>query len=176
MSAVSSPELEDKFTSCVSLLGDEYQMEPKVITKNRRARHEYFIEDTFEAGIVLSGTEVKSLRLGRGNLNDSYAGIVEDEPFLYNCHISPYDFGNRFNHDPLRPRKLLLHKEEVRRLHGKIKEKGMTLVPLTLYFDQNNRVKVELALAKGKKLYDKREDLAKRDAKREMERAAKGRE
>ena len=150
-------------------------MEPKVITKNRRARHEYFIEDTLESGIVLSGTEVKSLRLGRGNLNDSYAGFEGEEVFLYNCHISPYDFGNRFNHDPLRPRKLLLHKAEIRRLHGKIKEKGMTLVPLSLYFDGNNRVKVELALARGKKLYDKRQDLAKKDAEREMARAVKGR-
>ncbi|HHU51933.1 MAG TPA: SsrA-binding protein SmpB [Firmicutes bacterium] len=150
-------------------------MEPRVITKNRRARHDYFIEDTLESGIVLSGTEVKSLRLGRGNLNDSYAGFEGEEVFLYNCHISPYDFGNRFNHDPLRPRKLLLHKAEIRRLHGKIKEKGMTLVPLSLYFDRNNRVKVELALARGKKLYDKRQDLAKKDAEREMARAVKGR-
>ncbi|HEY8345052.1 MAG TPA: SsrA-binding protein SmpB [Bacillota bacterium] len=150
-------------------------MEPKIITKNRRARHDYFIEDTLESGIVLSGTEVKSLRLGRGNLNDSYAGFEGEEVFLYNCHISPYDFGNRFNHDPLRPRKLLLHKAEIRRLHGKIKEKGMTLVPLSLYFDRNNRVKVELALARGKKLYDKRQDLAKKDAEREMARAVKER-
>ena len=97
-------------------------MEPRVITKNRRARHDYFIEDTLESGIVLSGTEVKSLRLGRGNLNDSYAGFEGEEVFLYNCHISPYDFGT-FNHDPLRPRKLLLHKAEIRRLHGKSKEK-----------------------------------------------------
>jgi SsrA-binding protein len=128
-----------------------------------------------ETGIVLSGTEVKSLRLGKGNLNDSYAQIKGTEVILYNCHISPYDFGNRFNHDPLRPRKLLLHKAEIRRLLGKIKEKGYTLVPLSLYFDRNNRAKVELALAKGKKLYDKREDLVKKDAEREMARAIKGR-
>jgi len=150
-------------------------LEIKNIATNRRARHEYFIEETMEAGIVLSGTEVKSLRLGKGNLNDSYAQIKGTEVILYNCHISPYDFGNRFNHDPLRPRKLLLHKAEIRRLLGKIKEKGYTLVPLSLYFDRNNRAKVELALAKGKKLYDKREDLVKKDAEREMARAIKGR-
>jgi SsrA-binding protein len=150
-------------------------LERRKIATNRRARHEYFIEETMEAGIVLTGTEVKSLRLGKGNLNDSYAQIKGVEVILYNCHISPYDFGNRFNHDPLRSRKLLLHKAEIRRLVGKIKEKGYTLVPLSLYFDQNNRVKVELALAKGKKLYDKREDLVKKDAEREMARALKGR-
>jgi SsrA-binding protein len=125
---------------------------------------------------VLTGTEVKSLRRGKGNLNDSYAQIKGIEIILYNCHISPYDYGNRFNHDPLRPRKLLLHKEEIRRLIGKTKEKGFTLVPLSMYFDQKNRVKVELALARGKKMYDKREDLAKKDAEREMARALKGRE
>jgi SsrA-binding protein len=129
-----------------------------------------------EAGVVLTGTEVKSLRRGKGNLNDSYAQIKGIEIILYNCHISPYDYGNRFNHDPLRPRKLLLHKEEIRRLIGKTKEKGFTLVPLSMYFDQKNRVKVELALARGKKMYDKREDLAKKDAEREMARALKGRE
>lgn len=151
-------------------------MEIKKIATNRRARHEYFIEDTMEAGIVLTGTEVKSLRLGKGNLNDSYAQLKAMEVMLYNCHISPYDFGNRFNHDPLRPRKLLLHKEQIRRLSGKTKEKGFTLVPLSMYFDQKNRVKVELALAKGKKLYDKRETLAKKDAQREMARALKERD
>lgn len=148
-------------------------MEIKNIATNRRARHEYFIEETFEAGVVLKGTEVKSLRRGKGNLNDSYAQIKEGEVYLYNCHISPYDFGNRYNHDPLRPRKLLLHKAEIRRLMGKIKEKGFTLVPLAMYFDRNNRVKIELALARGKKLYDKRDDLVRRDAEREMARAVK---
>ena len=151
-------------------------METKNIATNRRARHEYYIEESMEAGVVLTGTEVKSLRRGKGNLNDSYAQIKGTEIILYNCHISPYDYGNRFNHDPLRPRKLLLHKEEIRRLIGKTKEKGFTLVPLSMYFDQKNRVKVELALARGKKMYDKREDLAKRDAEREMARALKGRE
>lgn len=149
-------------------------MEIRKIATNRRARHEYFIEETIEAGIVLTGTEVKALRLGKGNLNDSYAQIKAEEVFLYNCHISPYEYGNRFNHDPLRPRKLLLHKAEIRKLAAKIKEKGYTLVPLSMYFDRKNRVKVELALAKGKKLYDKRHDLAKRDAAREMARALKG--
>ena len=148
-------------------------MEPRKITVNRRARHEYFIEETYEAGIALTGTEVKSLRQGKGNLNESYAGIDKGEVFLYNCHISPYEAGNRFNHDPLRSRKLLLHKKEIRRLLGKVKEKGMTLVPLSLYFDEKNRVKVELALARGKKLYDKRRDMARRDAKREMARAVR---
>ncbi len=151
-------------------------METKNIATNRRARHEYYIEESMEAGVVLTGTEVKSLRRGKGNLNDSYAQIKGTEIILYNCHISPYDYGNRFNHDPLRPRKLLLHKEEIRRLIGKTKEKGFTLVPLSMYFDQKNRVKVELALARGKKMYDKREDLAKKDAEREMARALKGRE
>jgi len=149
-------------------------LEIKNIATNRRARHEYFIEETIETGVVLTGTEVKSLRRGKGNLNDSYAQIKEGEVILYNCHISPYDFGNRYNHDPLRPRKLLLHKAEIRRLTAKIKEKGFTLVPLAMYFDRNNRVKIELALARGKKLYDKRANLAKRDAEREMARALKG--
>ncbi len=151
-------------------------MEPKIITTNRRARHEYYIEETMETGIVLTGTEVKSLRKSKGNLNDSYAQVQEEEVYLYNCHISPYDFGNRYNHDPLRPRKLLLHKEEIRRLIGKTSQKGFTLVPLTMYFDENNRVKLKLALAKGKKTYDKREDLVRRDAEREMARALKGKE
>ncbi len=151
-------------------------MENKTIATNRRARYEYFIEDTLEAGIVLTGTEVKSLRRGKGSLNDSYAQLKEMEVYLYNCHISPYDFGNRFNHDPLRPRKLLLHREQIRRLASKTKERGYTLVPLALYFDQKNRVKVELALARGKKLYDKRETIAKKDAEREMARAFKGKD
>ena len=145
------------------------------IATNRRARHDYFIEETIEAGVVLTGTEVKALRHGKGNLNDSYAQVKAEEVFLYNCHISPYDYGNRYNHDPLRPRKLLLHKAEIRKLAAKIKEKGYTLVPLNLYFDRKNRVKLELALARGKKLYDKRHDIAKRDAAREVARALKGR-
>ena len=140
--------------------------ENKPIAHNRQARHDYFILETCEAGLALTGTEVKSLRQGKGNLKDSYAEIKGGEAFLVNCHISPYDFGNRNNHDPLRPRRLLLHKEEIKRLLGKVKEKGLTLIPLQLYFNRQGRVKVELALAKGKKLYDKREDAAMRDAQR----------
>jgi len=144
--------------------------ERKVVIENRKARHEYHIEDTFEAGIVLTGTEVKSLRTGRGNLQDSFARIENGEVFLYNMHISPYEPGNRFNHDPKRPRKLLLHKMEINRLIGKVKERGFTLVPLRVYF-KKNWAKVELALAKGKKLYDRRQDIAAKDAQRDLERA-----
>ncbi len=150
--------------------------ERKTIAVNRRARHEYFIEETFEAGVVLTGTEVKSLRLGHGNLSDSFALISQNEIFLHNCHISPYDFGNRFNHEPLRTRKLLLHREEIRKLFSKTREKGLTLVPLQIYFNEKGKIKLELALAKGKKLYDKREDLAKKDAAREVDRTLRNRE
>ncbi|HKM43238.1 MAG TPA: SsrA-binding protein SmpB [Limnochordia bacterium] len=142
----------------------------KVISVNRRARHDYFIEDTMEVGIVLKGTEVKSLRLGKVNLRDSYARVENSEVFLYGMHISPYEQGNRFNHDPIRPRKLLLHKREIRRLIGKTKEEGYTLVPTRLYF-LGGKCKVELALAKGKKLYDKRDATAKRDATRRAQQA-----
>ncbi len=144
--------------------------ENKSITYNRQARHDYFVLETVEAGLALRGTEVKSLRDGKGNLKDSYAEIRGGEAFLLNCHISPYDFGNRNNHEETRPRKLLLHKAELSRLHSQVKEKGLTIVPLQLYFNKQGRVKVELALAKGKKLYDKREDAAKRDAERRAER------
>jgi SsrA-binding protein len=150
--------------------------ERKNIAVNRRARHEYFIEETFETGVVLTGTEVKSLRLGKGNLQDSYAQIQNNEINLYNCHISPYDFGNRFNHEPLRTRKLLMHRSEIVRLFSKVREKGLTLVPLQMYFNEQGRVKVEIALARGKKLYDKREDIAKRDADREMDRAVRAKQ
>lgn len=142
----------------------------KNIALNRKARHEYHILEVIECGVVLQGTEVKSLREGKANLTDAYATVVHGEVWLYNLHISPFDKGNRFNHDPLRPRKLLLHRMEIRRLIGKTQEKGLTLVPLRLYFS-NGKVKVELALGKGKKLYDKREAEASRDAKREVERA-----
>jgi len=148
--------------------------EGKVITVNRKARHDYHILDTMEAGICLQGTEVKSLRRGMVNLKDSYASVENNEVFIENMHISPYDYGNIFNHEPLRKRKLLLHKSQIKQLIGKTKEKGLTLVPLKLYL-KNGLVKVELALAKGKKLYDKRQDLAAKDAKREMERAFKER-
>ncbi len=139
---------------------------------NRKARHDYHIEETYEAGIVLTGTEIKSIRAGRVNIRDSYARVENGEVFLLNAHISPYEQGNRYNHDPLRPRKLLLNKRERRQLHSKTQEKGLTLIPLRIYL-KNGRAKLELAVARGKKLYDKREDIAARDAKREMERAFK---
>jgi SsrA-binding protein len=141
----------------------------KVISKNRKARHDYDIEETYEAGIVLTGTEVKSVRNARVNLKDSYARIDNGEIFLYNMHISPYEQGNRFNHEPLRIRKLLMHKMEIFRLYGKIKEKGYALIPLKIYLTKG-LVKIELGLARGKKLYDKRRDIAERDSKREVER------
>jgi SsrA-binding protein len=139
------------------------------------ARRNYFIEDTYEAGIVLAGTEVKALREGRGNMKDSYAQVKDGEVFIYDLHISPYSHGNRYNHDALRIRKLLLHKREIRKLYGKANEKGMTLVPLKLYF-KNGMVKLELGLGKGKKLYDKREDIKRKDDMRDVERdmAARG--
>ncbi len=144
----------------------------KNIIENRKARHEYIFLETLEAGIELKGTEVKSLRAGKGNLNDAFARIENGECWLYNLHISPYDFGNRNNHDELRERRLLLHKKEIAKLHAKLKEKGLTLIPKRLYF-VGNLVKVELALAKGKKLFDKRESAAAKDAKRQMDRAFK---
>ena len=148
--------------------------EEKDICVNRRARHDYFIDETYEAGLVLQGSEVKSLRDGKANLMDSYARIDKGELFLVNAHISPYFAASQFNHDPTRKRKLLLHKQEVRRLTGKVKERGLTLIPLRLYF-KNGRAKVELGLARGKKMYDKRETLRKRVAQREVERSLKTR-
>lgn len=142
----------------------------KVVADNRKARHDYFIEETYEAGIALAGTEVKSIRAGKVSLRDSYAEVLDGEVFLQQMHISPYEKGNRFNHDPKRPRKLLLHKREIKRLLGQTTQKGYTLIPLRLYF-KRGRVKVELALGRGKKLYDKREDIARRDAQREIARA-----
>ncbi|MDD2400927.1 MAG: SsrA-binding protein SmpB [Clostridia bacterium] len=141
----------------------------KVVTENRKARHDYFIEEAFEAGIALTGTEVKSLRASKVNLKDSYAQVVNGEMFLFNMHISPYEQGNRYNVDPVRSRKLLLHKNEINKLFGKVKQQGLTLVPLKVYF-KRGRVKVEIALAKGKKDYDKRNVMAEKDAKREVER------
>ncbi len=140
---------------------------------NRKARHDYHILETFEAGIALVGTEVKSLREGKGNLKDSFARVENGELFLYNMHISPYEKGNIFNEDPLRTRKLLMHKKEIHRLAGQVKEKGLTLIPLKVYLNERGLIKVELALAKGKALYDKREDIKRRDANREMEKAFK---
>jgi SsrA-binding protein len=147
--------------------------EEKNIAENRKARHDYFIEESYEAGLALQGTEVKSCRLGRVNLRDGYALIQQGEIFLENVHISPYEQGNRFNHEPLRKRRLLMHKGEILRLFGQMREKGYTLVPLRLYF-KKGRVKVELGLAKGKKSYDKRDDIAARDVEREMARARRG--
>ena len=144
----------------------------KIIAENRKARHDYIIEESFETGIVLTGTEVKSMRGGRINLKDSYAQIENGESFLHGMHISPYEHGNIFNVDPLRPRKLLMHKREIMRLFGKVKTDGLTLVPLKVYFERD-KVKVELALVRGKKLYDKREAAAEKSAKREMDRAIK---
>ncbi|MBP7331096.1 MAG: SsrA-binding protein SmpB [Firmicutes bacterium] len=149
-------------------------MSIKTVTENRKARHEYHILETYEAGLALTGTEVKSLRAGKANLQDSYARVENAELMLYNMHISPYEQGNRFNHEPKRTRRLLMHKQEIMRLLGKTREKGLALIPLKVYF-KNGLAKVELALAKGKKLYDRREDLAARDAKREMERAVRER-
>ena len=146
----------------------------KVVVSNKKARFLYEIIESFEAGLVLLGTEVKSLRRGRGNLKDSYATIKDGEMFLYNMHISPYDPGNIYNHEPERVRKLLLHKQEIKRLTGKVVERGMTLVPLKIYF-KNGRAKVELGLARGKSQVDKRKDIAKRDTQRIMEREFKQR-
>lgn len=137
---------------------------------NKKARHDYFIEETLEVGIVLSGTEVKSIRQGKVNLKDSYAQVEDGEVFINNMHISPYEQGNIYNVDPLRTRKLLLHKREINKLIGYTAQKGYSLIPLSIYI-KNGLVKVELAIAKGKKLYDKRESIAKRDAERRMKQA-----
>ena len=149
--------------------------ETRQIAANRKAFHDFFIEDRIEAGVALVGTEVKSLREGRVNLRDSYAEIRDGEVYLVGVHISPYEQGNVWNHDPLRPRKLLLHGHEIARLQQKINERGYTLVPTRLYF-RGSRVKVELGLARGKRLYDKRADLARRDAERDVQRALRRRD
>lgn len=146
--------------------------EGRSVVQNRKAWHDYFIEETFEAGIALVGTEVKSIRAGNVNLKDSYADIKNGEIFIFNMHISPYEKGNIFNKDPLRQRKLLLHKREILKLDGLTKQKGLTLVPLKIYFS-NSKIKLELGLARGKKLYDKRESILKRDSQRDVERAFK---
>ncbi len=141
----------------------------KIICQNKLARRNYFIDDTYEAGIVLAGTEVKALREGRGNMKDSYAQVQNGEVFVYDMHISPYSHGNRSNHISLRVRKLLLHKREIKKLYGKSKERGLTLIPLKMYF-KNGKVKLELGVGKGKKLYDKRDDIRKRDDLRDVQR------
>lgn len=152
-------------------MADEF----KVVATNRKAFHDFFIEETHEAGIVLTGTEIKSVRAGAVNLRDSFAQVREGQMWLNNVHISPYEAGNRFNVDPYRTRKLLLHRNEINRLVGRVQEKGLTIVPLRLYL-KKNRAKVELALVKGKRQFDKRESISKRDADREIERAMKERE
>ena len=146
--------------------------EIKLIANNKKARFDYFIEETYEAGIVLHGTEVKSLRMGKGSIKESYMRIENGEMYIYGMHISPYEKGNIFNKDPLRIRKLMLHKSEIIKLNGKLAEKGYTLVPLQVYF-KGSRVKVEIGLGKGKKLYDKRQDIAKKDQRREAEKEFK---
>ena len=141
----------------------------RLIANNKKAYHDYFIEETYEAGIALHGTEVKSLRMGKCSIKESFVRIENEEVYIYGMHISPYEKGNIFNRDPLRVKKLLLHKSEIRKMKGKIAEKGYTLVPLKVYFNRS-LVKVEIGLARGKKLYDKRQDIAKKDQRREAER------
>jgi SsrA-binding protein len=144
----------------------------KIITENRKARHNYFIEETYEAGMVLLGTEVKSLRLGRVNLKDSYARINKGEVFVHQIHIGAYPYAYYGNHDPLRKRKLLLHRYEIGKIYGKVNEKGFSLIPIKIYF-QNGKAKLTLALARGKRKYDKRETIRRRDEQRDMERSKK---
>ena len=147
----------------------------KVVAENRRARFEYFIEDKFEAGIALSGTEVKSLRFGEGSIAEAYAHVHDGEAWLINANIPEFSHGNRFNHEPKRPRKLLLHEREIEKMIGAVERKGMTLIPLSIYFNGRGRAKVELALAKGKQAHDKRETVKERDWKREQQRLMRSR-
>ncbi|WP_026895300.1 SsrA-binding protein SmpB [Clostridiisalibacter paucivorans] len=142
--------------------------EKKIVARNKKARHSYFIEDTIETGVVLAGTEVKSIRQGKVNIKDSYAMVEKGEIFIYNMHISPYEKGNIYNKDPLRKRKLLLHKREINKLIGYITQQGYSLIPLSIYINKRGLVKIDLSIAKGKKLYDKRESIAKRDAELRM--------
>ncbi|MFL7893869.1 MAG: SsrA-binding protein SmpB [Anaerolineales bacterium] len=144
----------------------------KVVATNRKAKHEYFLLDTYEAGLVLKGSEIKSIRAGQVSIGQAYISIEGNEAWLVNSHIAPYDVANRFNHDPLRARKLLLHASEIRKLSDKVRQKGATIIPLRIYL-KDGKAKVEIALAKGKKHYDKRADIAKRDAQREMDRRYK---
>ena len=144
----------------------------KLVANNKKAYHDYFVDEKFEAGLVLHGTEVKSLRLGKCSIKESFIRIENGEVWVYGMHISPYEMGNIFNKDPLRPKKLLLHKYEINKLLGKIKEKGFTLVPLQVYF-KDGKAKIEMGLCRGKKLYDKRQDIAKKDQKREAEKEFK---
>ena len=143
----------------------------KLVANNKKARHDYFIDEVYEAGLVLTGTEIKSVRQGKVSIKESYAKIENGEMIVYGMNISPYEQGNRYNVDPLRPRKLLLHKQEIRKLLGLTTIKGLTLIPLTVYINEEGKAKMELAVARGKKLYDKREDIAKRDSQRRMQQA-----
>lgn len=145
----------------------------KMAANNKKARHDYFIEEVYEAGIVLTGTEIKSIRAGKVSIKESYAKVENGEVIVYGMNISPYEQGNRFNVDSLRPRKLLLHKQEIRKLIGYTTQKGLTLIPLNLYINEDGRAKMEIAVARGKKNYDKRESIAKKDAARKMEHAMK---
>jgi SsrA-binding protein len=146
----------------------------KIVATNRKASHNYFLLETFEAGLVLAGTEIKSVRAGRISLSEAYVTVENGEAWLMDAHIAPYEQGNRFNHPPIRPRKLLLHRAEIQALERDVRQKGVTIVPLKVYLKEG-RAKIEIAIAKGKKLYDKRESLAQRDAQREMERHLHGR-
>jgi SsrA-binding protein len=153
--------------------GEKRDKTEKVVATNRKAFHDYHIEERYEAGMALQGTEVKAMREGRVNLRDSFARVDHNEVILHNCHISPYSHGNIMNHDPLRPRKLLLHRKEINKLIGRTQQKGLTLVPLRVYFSPKGKAKVELGLGKGKHEYDRREDIKDREARRDVERAMK---
>ncbi len=155
-------------------MADKKHTGQKIIAQNKKAFHDYFVEEKYEAGVELFGTEVKSIRAGKVNVKEAYCDIKDGEVFVVGMHISPYEQGNVFNKDPLRPKKLLLHKREILKLFGLVSQKGYTLVPLQVYL-KNSRVKIEIGLCRGKKLYDKREDMARNDAKRDMERAFKSR-
>ena len=144
-----------------------------LVANNNKARHDYFIDETYQAGIALTGTEIKSVRAGKVSIKESYAKVEHGEVIIYGMNISPYEQGNRFNVDPLRPRKLLLHKREIRKILGATTEQGLTVVPLQMYINENGLAKLDIAIARGKKLYDKRDDIAKKDADRRMERAMK---
>ena len=156
-------------------MGKEKDSFEKAVATNRKAYHDYFVEEKFEAGIMLQGTEVKSLRDGRVNLQDSYASVKCGEAFLHHCHISPYSHGNIMNHEPLRTRKLLLHRKEINKLLSKTQQQGLTLIPLRIYFSKRGLAKVEIGLAKGKKQHDRRASIKSREASREVERAMKDR-
>ena len=145
----------------------------KLLSQNKKARHDYFVEETYECGIVLTGPEIKSMRQGKVNLKDSFAKVVNGEVIVYNMHISPYEQGNRYNPEPKRPRKLLLHKREIRKLLGYTSQEGLTLIPLSAYLSDKGLAKIELAVAKGKKNYDKRDSMAQQDANRKMQQAIK---